>query len=379
MRSKFQLTAAGAFLVCVAAFVLYLSMAPDYVPPPEPADAPATPAHEPAPVSPTPAPVHVKSPPEPAPVPPPPPEPALEPGPGPQPEPAPPEPQQKSMGDYGSIEGAVTRVTVPVPRVKITAAPDAASGDVTGLTTVTDSRGKFKLPRVPVGRVMLHITDMGLPGELLQEVLIAKGETAAVEIRLPGETATIEGVIHAGGVALPATIEITMHGEGMEQSKVINAPDGHYIADNLLPGVIDLIATAENPPGERKVKTDSFALQPGEFLQKDYSFSAPALVSGRIAGIEQDQKTYVIALYGAVEAGETFGTPEEVADRLARMTGPDKSGNYRLEGLDPGVYTVVVFSMRIQDETAGPVYQSVYQVVDVADEANLNLDFTIKW
>ena len=373
MRSKFQLAAAGAFLVCVAAFVLYLSMAPDYVPPPEPTDAP-----ESAPVSPTPAPIQVKSPPEPVSVPAPP-QPEPEPQPTPRIEPAPPQPEPESIGDYGSIEGVVTRVTVPVPRVKITAGPDAASGDITGLTTVTDSRGKFKLPRVPAGRVRLHITDMGLPGELVQEVLVAKDEVAPVEIRLPGETATIEGLIHAGGVGLPATIEITMHGEDMEQSKVINAPDGHYIADNLLPGVIDFIATAENPPGERKVKTDSFALQPGEFLQKDYSFSAPALVSGRIAGIEQDQKTYVVALYGAIEPGETFGTPEEVADRLARMTGPDKSGNYRLEGLDPGAYTVVVFSMRIQEEGAGPVYQSAYQVIEVADEANLNLDFIIKW
>ena len=377
MRSKFQLTAAGAFLVCVGAFVLYLSMAPGYVPPPEPAAVAPTPAPEPAPVPPTPEPVQVEAPPEPAPAPMPPPAPAPEPEPAPQPEPAPPEP--KSIGDYGSIEGVVTRVTVPVPRVRITAAPDAASGDVTGLTTVTDSRGKFKLPRVPVGRVWLNITDMGFPGELLQEVLVAKDEKAAVEIRLPGETATVEGLIHAGGIGLPATIEITMHGDGMEQLKVINAPDGHYVADGLLPGVIDFVATAENPPGERKVKTDSFSLQPGEFLQKDYSFSAPALVSGRIAGIEQDQKTYVIAMYGAVEAGETFGSPEEVADRLARMTGPDKSGNYRLEGLDPGAYTVVVFSMRIQEEGAGPVYQSAYQVIEVADEANLNLDFTIKW
>ncbi|HUW59628.1 MAG TPA: carboxypeptidase regulatory-like domain-containing protein [Candidatus Bathyarchaeia archaeon] len=377
MRSKIQLTAAGAFLVCVAAFVLYLSMAPDYVPPPEPVGTPPTPAPEPAPVSPTPAPVQVERTAEHAPAP----RPirAPEPEPEPQPEPAPPEPKQKSLGDYGSIEGAVTRLTVPVPRVKITAAPDAASGDVTGLTTTTDSRGKFKLPRVPAGRVRLHITNMGLPGELLQEVLVAKDETATVEIKLPGETAAIEGVIHAGGVALPATIEITMHGEGMEQSKIINAPDGHYVADNLLPGVIDLIATAENPPGERKVKTDSFTLQPGEFLQKDYSFSAPAIVSGRIDGIEEDQRTYIIALYGAVEAGETFGSPEEVADRLAKMTGPDKSGNYRLENLDPGTYTVVIFSMRIPEEGAGPVYQSAYQVIDVADEANLNLDFTINW
>ncbi|MCX5769684.1 MAG: carboxypeptidase-like regulatory domain-containing protein [Candidatus Hydrogenedentes bacterium] len=375
MRSKFQLTAAGGFLVCVGAFVLYLSMAPGYVAPPDPPAAAVAPAPEPAPVSPTPAPVVEQSP-EPAP---PEPAPAPEPEAQPQPEPAPPQPEPESIGDYGSVDGVVTRVTVPVPRVKITAAPDAASGDVTGLATVTDNRGKFKLPRVPVGRATLHITNMGFPGELLQEVLVAKNETVTADIKLPGETATVEGLIHAGGVGLPASVEITMHGEGMEQSKVVNTSDGHYVADNLLPGVIDLIATAENPPGERKVKTDSFSLQPGEFLQKDYSFSAPAFVSGSIAGIEQDERTYVIALYGAVEAGATFGTPEEVADRLAKMTGPDRAGNYRLENLDPGTYTVVVFSMRIPEEGAAPVYQSAYKVVDVADEADVNLDFTIKW
>jgi hypothetical protein len=61
------------------------------------------------------------------------------------------------------------------------------------------------------------------------------------------------------------------------------------------------------------------------------------------------------------------------------MTGPDKAGNYRLDGLDPGAYTVVIFSMRIPEEGAAPVYQTAYQVIELLDEADLNLDFAIKW
>ena len=375
MKSKFQITAAGAFLFCVVALVVYLSMAPGYVPPPPPPDPPA-PAVDPEPTSPTPAPAKVdvpepQAPPPPDPIPP-------EPEPELLPEPATPEPETESIAGYGSIEGAVTRVTVPVPRVKITAAPDAASGDMTGLTTTTDNRGKFKLPKVPVGRAMLHLTD-ARAGELMQEVLVAKDTTVNVEIKLPGETATVEGYIHAGNVGLPATITITMHGDGMSQTKMVKTNDGHYVADNLLPGVIDLVAEAENPPGELHSKSDSFGLQPGEVVRKDYSFSGPTLITGRIDGVEQDEKTYVIAMFGAIESGETFTRPDEIAERLAKMTGPDKDGNYAIAELDPGTYTIIVFSMRTPEEGAPPVYQSTYQVIELADEDNLNVDLTIKW
>lgn len=370
MHSRMQMTAAGVFLALVACFIFYLTTAPDYEPPPAPAK-PAAPKPQPEPPPPLPEPVVPRARPAAAPL-------SAPQPPSPKPEPP---PADESFAYYGSIEGVVTRVTVPIPRVKITVAPDAASGDPTNLATVSDPRGRFRLPKVPIGRVVLHVTDPKLSGELRHEVMVRKDETAKVDIKLPGETATMEGVISAGGAALPATVEITTHGEGMTQTKIIGATDGHYFADNLLPGVIDIMVATERPPGERKVKTETLALQPGEFLRKDFSFSAPSMVSGRIGGFSRDENVMVIALFGELQPNETITSPDDALDRLASLAKPDGNGNFRIPGLDPGAYTIIAFSAPVDDQTPGhpPVFQSQPLVIDLAEGTAIeDLEIEIK-
>jgi len=358
MHSKMQMLAAGVFLALVACFIVYLTAAPDYEAPP-PAVKPAVAKPRPKPAPPMPEPVPVRAAPRRKPVP--------VPTPPSKPEPPPPEPDEFAF--YGSIEGVVTRTTVPIPRVDITAAPDAASGVATNLATVSDPRGRFRFPKVPIGRVLLYATDPKTKSELRHTVLVKKDETAKAEIKLPGETATMEGVVHAAGAGLPATVEITMHGEGMIQTKKIGAPDGHYFADNLLPGVIDVMVNTEHPPGEKKVKTETFALQPGEILRKDYSFSAPSNVSGSISGFLPDEDVMVIALFGELQRNETIASPDEAYDRLASLARPDRNGNFRFKGLDPGAYTIIAFSAPVDDHTPGhpPLFQSQPVVIDLAE------------
>jgi TonB-linked SusC/RagA family outer membrane protein len=100
--------------------------------------------------------------------------------------------QLEAQGPSGIIAGLVTDAANQQPlfgaRVQIVG---------TQLLTATDNDGRFNLTRVPPGTHVLRVTRIGY-GPEEQEVTIASGATASVEIEMEQAVALLEGVVVTG-------------------------------------------------------------------------------------------------------------------------------------------------------------------------------------
>ncbi len=74
----------------------------------------------------------------------------------------------------------------------------------TGVATVTDSLGQFRLPSLPEGRIDLRVTLSGY-ASVVESIDVSPTDVAFVRVRLPPLDAMLREVLVIGGVAQPPT------------------------------------------------------------------------------------------------------------------------------------------------------------------------------
>ncbi|MFC7370130.1 carboxypeptidase regulatory-like domain-containing protein [Fictibacillus iocasae] len=217
-------------------------------------------------------------------------------------------------------------------------------------TTVTDSVGNFTVDGLPPGSYTL-----GAIAENFQNnftgVIVFAGATTPRSLGLQPNPGSIQGTITPG---VSGTVVELFTADNLFVDSVVTDETGNYIFNNLAPGSYNVVASAANFSTERagafvqsnQVTTVNLTLQPN-----------PASVSGTVTDLN------------GVPIGNATIRVLDSNEVIIGTAGTDVNGNYIVEGLPPGSFTVIV---------TAPDFSSSFTGIAVSPGENLtNINFNL--
>jgi hypothetical protein len=201
-----------------------------------------------------------------------------------------------------------------------------------------------------------------------------------VDFDFPATSASMAGVVTVQGKpAVNGHIQATIAtGSGDESAYAEVQSDGTYRFDALPPGVATLQGNASDGSRDGRISLTVTIPRSG-LLQQDIVTTLPARIHGTVTGANGGYNG-VAALRGeisvpAIITPQLYAQYQEI-DEMSRSIGSD--GAYSLDGIAPGVYTVVAYCAPSQSADALPQLRHASTVVTVSEGADVTLDFSLR-
>jgi hypothetical protein len=228
-----------------------------------------------------------------------------------------------SLNPYTAvIHGRVSSGETPLSGATVTA---ESHGFAVSRTTTSDAAGRFELSRLPSGVLIASAFKSGYSGPAPDTVLLAAGETDSIHIELSPNLGLVAGraVSATDGIG---DVRVTARGQ-----------DGHFAADSTAPdGRFRL----------HRLASDSYTIT----LDAEGYLTAPAETSVVVNGSDSLFLPFELSHCGLSASGQVIDAQGEFlpgvtvrasSGQQIHETVTDSSGNYRLDGLSPGmVYTL---------------------------------------
>ena len=285
----------------------------------------------------------------------------------------------------GVIEGVVRRGETPLAKQQITLKFEGeAFRDYQPSERVeTDDEGRYRLDKLPPGEMDVIASlvrvemegnvqrHMGL-GQVTRKAIVAAGGVTVVDFDAPGDGGVIEGRItffgsspeHAGVFA------VSEQPEGRTLLTSMAKPgDGTYRFEEVPAGTVELYVQVATQRHERFGKHVAVEMAQGETRTQDIAFDGTGVLTGSLSG-EFSREAYLVLVPGRVDAAGLMDSPEDLMRITARQAVQLQPGAFRLEGLDPGVYTLVA-------GTDGLV-QMDSEVVEIPATGEVSVDLVIE-
>jgi hypothetical protein len=296
-----------------------------------------------------------------------------------------------TLAEGGMIEGIVTRGGAPAAGETVLAVQqtDVASESpwphqVTH-QAITDAQGHYLLESVAPGLIQLQAveqkSDEHRDPEWARAVTnVEPGRTAVVNFDLPVVQSVIEGVVLVEGQpSEQAEVQASIVSDyGRFSAGVPAKPDGTYRLDRLPAGTVTLQANAYTPAGKLKRSVD-LTLGESQVVQNDFLFSAACVVSGTVTGVLGGEQAAVAAMTEFPSGASTLTLEDlmNMGGNLASDCDVSPEGTFRLEGLEPGSYTIVAVAITgalNAQENRSPVRMTHVQVeLRAGTEVQVNL------
>ena len=253
---------------------------------------------------------------------------------------------------------------------------------------MTDDTGTYMIEGLPPGDVEV-IAKLVRPGErdagpvrLQKQAVIENTQITVVDFQLADASSAIEGSITVAGEP-PAVAMIQGYVAGESGDTFFNtgaSSDGTYSIRNLPAGEAWLEVSVTLQDGHERRKNIPVKIPSGQVVRQDVQFDASAAVFGTVRTLAPNEGGEVMAVMGPY----TFNLAQIDIDELQRIevaTSPiSPEGAYRLTGLDPGTYTIIVvaFDPNETDATGQmPTIRSSSQNVTITAGQDLAVDLVI--
>jgi hypothetical protein len=154
--------------------------------------------------------------------------------------------------------------------------------------------------------------------------------------------------------------------------------DGWYRVGPLPAGEAVLRVTAVSADSRRRQAETRVQLREGENFRHDIDLTGRGAIAGRLTGLRSGQHARIFAFLGAaedvrIEPGSVYQAGLQAAARQFMR----EDGQFRLDGLDAGEYTVCALALTGEgrdDVAAAPMVLATVQLKD-GDEAPVTLTF----
>ncbi|NUM55695.1 MAG: carboxypeptidase regulatory-like domain-containing protein [Candidatus Hydrogenedentes bacterium] len=294
------------------------------------------------------------------------------------------------MATGGAIEGVVTNNGAPAAnaRIHINTQPgsnqDPSFRSEEYRQTTTDADGRFMVSGLGGGAYDVMAILPSDDGGSASEVRL----TAAAEV----ETGKITSVTIAFAPAFASvSVNVTMNGEPVIDGEVrgvigtgsgdkrFGGPlndQGAYRAERLPAGVAYVEIIANQPTGVLK-RAITFPLRDGEDAEHDVALDAQTAIAGRVTSLAEGEHAEVIVVAGQPDADA--GSVQELLALRHSAAGHAEvaeDGAFRVEGIEPGAYTIIAVAFTPDDDAGDPIdsMRLTKTPVTVADGVTTELD-----
>ncbi|MCF6137491.1 carboxypeptidase regulatory-like domain-containing protein [Pseudalkalibacillus berkeleyi] len=193
-------------------------------------------------------------------------------------------------------------------------------------TVLTDSDGNYNFGTISVGTYTIVVT-MNNFGSETGSILVENAVTHTHDFNLSPNPSSVQGTISTDGVPIMKTVVKLVNVTGTNVAEVQTDEQGRFLIQNFNAGTYSLLVS--NP--DYQAATKGFTVKEGETATTDFDLTAlPGVIKGTIV----DEQTG-LPIGGAV-IQIVFGDSVQPIDRAIT----DPSGNYVIDGLAPGGYTV---------------------------------------
>ena len=221
------------------------------------------------------------------------------------------------------------------------------------------------------------------PTESTQPVPPAPAPVADRTAKPDPQRAVVSGVVTLEGQPasrLGVNVEIVQQDGSTRGTPAHTDATGAYTFESP-PGDLRILFEVVNEKRNHLTHTETFAVAAGRRYQLDYDFPAPGILRGQVTGIGENEYAGLLVLLGAytIEAN----APEDIYARADEADGEMTvrgDGNYVLDDLEPGRYTVVVITrlldeQQIKEQDYEFRYFTGYVDVQSGQEAEFNVAF----
>ena len=171
--------------------------------------------------------------------------------------------------------------------------------------------------------------------------------------RVAKGTSTIQGIVTVmGRPPKRLFVELDVFTKsGKEVHVPVKMEDrGRYRAENVPAGIAEVFVDATPVEGPRRSRFETLAVGSNRRHYLDVDFGESCVITGTLLGLRENEAGYVLALPGEynIEAQSIDDVEALAAAAAAEIAVPrprdGSAATYRLDGLEPGAYTVIALA-----------------------------------
>ncbi|UTE75620.1 carboxypeptidase regulatory-like domain-containing protein [Rossellomorea sp. KS-H15a] len=209
-------------------------------------------------------------------------------------------------------------------------------------SVITDSNGNYMVSGLPPGSYTVVVSAPNYTTESVA-AMIENGQTTTVNVTLNEDPGTLTGFVRdTNNVPIPGGSVIVQisTGAGIIVATTVTAPDGSYTVPNLAPGNYTVVAAASN----FQAATQGVTISSNTTSIVNFNLASDP---GSISGIVTNAQTGTPIIGANVQVRVVDSSGAVIATVLT-----DENGQYVVNGLAPGIYTVVVSAQDFQTNAA---------------------------
>lgn len=235
------------------------------------------------------------------------------------------------LSSGSKISGVVvTESGTPVAEAMVRASSGA--GNVFGRSVVTDANGNFSMESLTPGRYTFNAQKRGHADGVLRDFDISSGAPIRITMKAG---ATIFGRVSGLSEADLQNVTVDARGPEGGGSAAVDA-SGNYTIEGAPTGTVRVSAALMRSfNGRRTTAVKSLNVAQGAREQVDLEFKSDTVIRGRVTRNGKPLNNAQIMFY-----------PRDVRSQTTSSVASDESGNYTIEGLEDGEYSVQVMDMQ---------------------------------
>jgi len=290
------------------------------------------------------------------------------------------------LGRGGQVAGTVTLAGEPLPNAKVLMWHDWLHNIFAG-ETETRADGSYVLQDVPEGYVNISVYSPGshAPSShrhvTQRDILVKNGQTTQVSFDYPPGNSRVEGNVSLFGEPVErGHVTLRMTGPaGAELSRRSVGINGRYVFRDVPAGPATLSVAVTIESGGWLEKTINVEIPEGAVTTVDVDLSGNVVVAGYVDGLAPFERGSVYVLSGQVDIREiTPSTHQELVPFLQGHSAVGYDGVYEIQGLEPGVYTLLVVARPRNIHGGFDQARFATAVFNLQENQEISLDFDLR-
>lgn len=289
------------------------------------------------------------------------------------------------LGGGGGVEGTVRVDGAPAEGQLIVVSSIPPTGN--RKQARTDAQGYYSVYGVPAGAIEV-MAEFQVPGavdaapqRLQRQAVVADERMTAVDFDFTSMLSTLSGRITVSGEPpASAAVKGTIANPAGDAFFHADADaGGHYSAGGLRPGDAWVEVAAVSPHGGELRKNFPLTIGEGEHIRQDIDFDAATAVAGTVSEWRDGDAGEVFLVPGTPEID--LGNPRQLLELERIVAGRSEiaeGGSFRIEGVEPGAYTLIALCFSPEDDSADLLdvrFASAVVQVTASRETAVNVSF----